>query len=149
MKKDNEILKIWNYINTNHVISVSTTWNNEIWSASLFYVSDHIQNCVWVMTDESTMHGAFMSKNNIISGTISSQESNIQKLKGIQYLGNITLINSGDEYENGLRLYQKKFPIAHVHKKALWKLLFTKIKFTNNTLGFGTKLIWERETINE
>jgi len=147
MSSKKNLQEIWKFIQENHVLSTTATWDEELWSVNLFYTSDHYNSCIWVMTDPNTQHGKLMSKNKAISGTISSQEANIHLLKGIQFSGIIELIKDGEEYKNGLKRYQKRFPIAHLHKKALWKLSFTKIKLTNNTLGFGTKLVWEKEAV--
>jgi len=149
MRRKKNLQEIWDFVQDNHVLSATAAWNEELWSVNLFYTSDQNNDCVWVMTDENTRHGEMMSKNNAISGTISSQEANIHLLKGIQFSGTIELINDGNTYKEGLKLYQKRFPIAHLHKKALWKLSFIKIKLTNNTLGFGTKLMWEKEEVHD
>lgn len=149
MKQTGNFKAIWDFIEANHVIGITTVLDEEMWSASLFYVPDPKKGCVWVMTDENTIHGSLMSSNPRISGTISTQESHIHLLKGIQFSGEIAMLKSGPDYKDGLWLYQQKFPVALVHKKPLWKLSFTKIKYTNNALGFGTKLLWEKETIHE
>jgi len=148
MSSKKNLQEIWKFIQDNHVLSATAVCLEEMWSVNLFYASDHHNDCVWVMTDENTQHGKLMCRNSNISGTISSQEANIHLLKGIQFSGTIELTRDGDEYKNGLKRYQKRFPVAHLRKKTLWKLSFTKIKFTNNTLGFGTKLGWEKETVH-
>ncbi len=39
--------------------------------------------------------------------------------------------------------YLKRFPFAAASKLDMWVLEPEYIKFTDNTLGFGIKLIWE------
>ena len=43
------------------------------------------------------------------------------------------------------RLYIKRFPYAAVAPLSLWMLRPTMMKLTDNTLGFGKKLIWQSE----
>ncbi|MCX6297115.1 MAG: hypothetical protein NTX97_13845, partial [Bacteroidetes bacterium] len=40
--------------------------------------------------------------------------------------------------------YYKKYPFAIAIPGDLWILEFEYIKFTDNTLGFGKKLIWNK-----
>ena len=40
--------------------------------------------------------------------------------------------------------YLKKFPYAVLMKTSLWDLWIIYIKMTDNRLGFGKKLIWEK-----
>ncbi|MDL2320548.1 pyridoxamine 5'-phosphate oxidase family protein [Alistipes sp. OttesenSCG-928-B03] len=43
------------------------------------------------------------------------------------------------------RAYLKRFPYAAVAELELWVLRPTRMKLTDNTLGFGKKLHWERQ----
>ena len=41
-------------------------------------------------------------------------------------------------------VYLKKFPFAILKNTALWYIEPTFLKFTDNRLGFGKKIIWEK-----
>ena len=41
--------------------------------------------------------------------------------------------------------YIKAFPYAAVADLSLWRIEADMMKLTDNTLGFGKKLIWHRE----
>ena len=43
------------------------------------------------------------------------------------------------------RCYIKRFPYAAVAPLSLWMLRPKMMKLTDNTLGFGKKLIWQSE----
>lgn len=133
--------KIWSFIDKNHVISLTAYSKGKLWSANLFYAHDMVNKCLWIMTSGDTEHGKLMKENWMVTGTISDQESNVLLLRGIQYIGNIEIC----EDKAGLICYQKRFPVAKLHKETLWKLTFCRLKYTNNTLGFGYKLNWNKE----
>ena len=51
----------------------------------------------------------------------------------------------GAEFEAAKRTYVKKFPYAAVAELHLWLLRPQTLKLTDNTLGFGRKLIWKAD----
>jgi len=65
----------------------------------------------------------------------------VGKIQGIQYSGKIHDV----EDERQRALYLKRFPYAVAMNPTLWKIELHTIKMTDNTLGFGKKLIWNGE----
>ena len=51
----------------------------------------------------------------------------------------------GELTEKTKKAYMKRFPFARLMKTNLWILELNYIKMTDNLLGFGKKLIWEKE----
>lgn len=135
---------IWSYLLSNHVLSITAYSRNDAWSANLFYAGDPQQDCVYVMSSISTKHGALMKQQPVVSGTISGQEEDMTKLKGIQFLGIATVLPESD-CDTALAIYQQRFPIAKHMQETLWKITFTVLKYTDNSLGFGTKLFWQQQ----
>jgi len=43
------------------------------------------------------------------------------------------------------QLYYQKFPFAETMPAPIWGIKLDWVKVTDNTLGFGTKLIWGGE----
>lgn len=134
---------IWQYILSNHVMSISAWEQDDIWSANLFYAADVSQDCVYVMSSKFTHHGQLMQKNAVLSGTISEQAVDVTQLKGIQFLGIATILPDS-LIQNALSVYQHRFPVAKERQETLWKIAFTRLKFTDNSLGFGTKMVWQQ-----
>jgi len=69
----------------------------------------------------------------------------VGKIQGIQFLG----ILSKPENEKLSKVKQRyllRFPIATLMDTTLWTLELTHIKMTDNRLGFGKKLIWNKES---
>ena len=44
----------------------------------------------------------------------------------------------------GMTADQKKFPLAGIFRGDIWVIELSHIKFTDNTLVFGKKMLWER-----
>nr|WP_321980328.1 pyridoxamine 5'-phosphate oxidase family protein [uncultured Cohaesibacter sp.] len=136
--------KIWLFIKNNHVSSISTLNSASLWAANLFYVFDSDGFCLFVMSDHSTRHVQEWTANDRVAGTISGQESNVSKLRGVQFTGTVKLLK-GEEKKRAFRCYTRSFPIALAHSSPLWGISLDYVKFTDNTLGFGKKLTWTRQ----
>ena len=62
----------------------------------------------------------------------------VGKVQGLQLCGTVA---RGDEEDK--RRYLHRFPYAALAELTLWALVPDYLKFTDNTLGFGKKLIWK------
>lgn len=132
---------IWNYIRSNHVLSITSSHHGDAWSANLFYACDYERKRLYVMTSETTRHGALMLGNDQVCGTISDQTRDIAQLKGLQYAGVATIANT----DEAIGFYQQQYPMAKQHQETLWIITFTALKLTDNSAGFGTKYLWNIE----
>ena len=63
----------------------------------------------------------------------------VGKVQGLQITGQVKRAIEGDKMR-----YIKVFPYAAVADLELWRLEADFMKLTDNTLGFGKKLIWQR-----
>ena len=95
------------------------------------------------MSDPKSRHSEFALQNNRVAGTINSQPSNVLSIKGVQYAGTIRLVDNM-EYQHAYDLYTHRFPIAKIKSLPIWDIKIDEMKFTNNSLGFGKKLLWTR-----
>jgi uncharacterized protein YhbP (UPF0306 family) len=137
---DNKIIK---YISDNKVITLATSINNQPYCAHCFYVFDETNNTLIFLSDKETRHISEALKNTNIAGTISTDVTTVAKIKGIQFTGEF--INPTEEQEKAFyQLYYNKFPFAKAKPAPIWGIQLDYIKMTDNTLGFGKKLIWER-----
>ena len=81
--------------------------------------------------------------NNNVAGSILVDKTEIGKIKGIQFNG--TFLSPKDALlKDAQKAYYFKYPYAAAMKGDLWVIELTSVKFTDNTLGFGKKLIWEK-----
>ena len=74
------------------------------------------------------------------SATIALETTDIGKIRGLQLSGVLEKATTKQK-----SLYIKAFPYAIAMNPTLWALHVKHLKFTDNRLGFGKKLIYKRE----
>lgn len=142
---DAEDLKhISKFLSKQHLLALCAAADGDIWSANCFYVADISTMTLFFMSELKTLHGTLMHKNPHVVGTIAPQPKTIALIKGIQYRGEAFIL-TGEAETAARSLYCKDFPIAATMKAPVWALKLNQIKMTDNTLGFGKKLMWQRE----
>lgn len=136
--------RIIQFIQANHVLSLSVMQDERLWAASLFYCTDLMspsQLKLIVVSDLNTQHGQWMKDSVHIAGTIAGQPQKIIDIQGIQFQGIIQLL-SGEDALRANTLFYDKFPEARGFTAPVWQINCNLLKYTDNSLGFGTKLIW-------
>lgn len=138
--------RIVDFINEHHVLTLATCFEEEPWCANCFYVYLPDDNCLVFTSDNDTKHIKYASHNIFVAGSIVLETSMIGKIQGVQLQGIIS--EPKDEYYRKVRkAYIKKFPIAMLMDTTLWVVDLTYLKFTDNRLGFGKKIIWQKELL--
>jgi hypothetical protein len=132
--------KIGKFISKHHLLSLAT-FGEFLWCCSAFYAFDKDAAIFIIASDEQTVHMQNAKINTRVAGIIAQETKVVGKIQGIQFCGEIRSIENEDERA----LYMKKFPYALAMNPTLWKIEIDEIKMTDNTLGFGKKLIWKRE----
>jgi uncharacterized protein YhbP (UPF0306 family) len=135
--------QIIQFISSQFVFSLATSKNNHPYSANCYYVPSLSNDELIFASNPKTNHAKQFIENKYVSATISLCTDNVKKIKGLQITGEITLIE-GDDLENAKEIYIQKFPIAKDMELNLWGLKYTFIKMTDNSKGFGKKLIWQQ-----
>jgi uncharacterized protein YhbP (UPF0306 family) len=135
--------KIVRFIKKHHVLTIATSTGNTPWCASCFYVYLEEENALVVTSDLTTRHGQEFISNPLVSGTVALETNIIGKIRGVQFSG-IVSEPEGKLLERVKSSYLKRFPIAMLMETKLWIVELTYIKYTDNRLGFGKKLIWEK-----
>lgn len=136
--------KISEYIISKKVFSIATSVNNIPYSANCYYAFDPTTFSLLFLSDKTTRHIKEAILNNIIAGTISSEAKTVATIKGIQFTGKF-IVPTDENKEDFYTIYYKKFPFAKLKPAPIWAVSIEFIKMTDNTLGFGTKLIWEKD----
>ena len=135
----NETLgKVEEFLKAHHTLSLSTCKDNIPSSCTLFYAYEPIKQLFIVASDEKTEHIKNVLQNPQISGTVHLETDVVGKIQGLQFKGDMSLC------EDEKILYFKKFPYALAMNPTLWKIEVNFFKLTDNRLGFGKKLIWNR-----
>ncbi|HBF88875.1 MAG TPA: hypothetical protein DDX39_09560 [Bacteroidales bacterium] len=138
---DNRIVK---FIKLHHVLTLATSVENKAYCANCFYAYMEDENMLVFTSDKNTKHIKDVEKNSFVAGSIVLETRIVGKIQGIQ-LNGILSEPRGDMIKKANKTYLKRFPFALLMNTTLWTLDLTFLKFTDNTLGFGKKLIWEKE----
>ncbi len=129
------------FIAKHHVLTLATV-NSEgkPYVANCFYAYDKRRNRFVFTSDLTTRHGQEMAENRRVALSVVLETRVVGRVQGLQVEG---IAEQGDE--EAKRTYIKRFPYAAVAPLTLWMVEPTMLKLTDNTLGFGTKLIWQSE----
>lgn len=139
--------KMVRLIEKHHVFTLATSGSRGPWCASCFYVYDVVNN-VFIFTSEmQTRHVSEATSEPRVSGCIALETSIIGKLRGLQFSG-IMASAAGHPKIQAKKLYIKRFPysLPFIGSSPFFLLFPEFIKMTDNRLGFGTKLIWDKST---
>jgi len=132
------------YLKKQHVLSLCCATADDLWCANCFYVFNEPTMALWLMTETHTRHGAMLLQQPRVAGTINGQPKSVLLIKGIQYTGDIALL-SGEAEIAAREAYCQRFPVARKASAPLWEIRLRELKMTDNKLGFGSKIAWQRE----
>ena len=112
---------------------------------SFFYSFDEKEKMLFYKSSDETMHSEILHHNNKVAGTILPDKLNLLQIKGIQFEG--VILPSGHPLTKiASSHYHKKHPVAIAMPGDIWIVQVNRFKFTDNSLGFGKKLIWNRDS---
>ena len=140
--------RIIKFFRKHHVLTIATTVDNEPWCANCFYVYLEEENALVFTTDSDTRHGQEFIKNPLVAGSVVLETLVIGKIRGIQFQG-IVSEPKDKMLQKAKTAYLKRFPVAILMETRLWMVELTYIKMTDNRLGFGEKVVWEKERRGE
>jgi uncharacterized protein len=139
---DNKIIR---FLQKHHVMTLATSDNNQPWCCSCFYVYDEKKNTFLVTSDADTRHITEVTKQPHVAGAIALETTMVGKIQGVQFSGLMTEIK-GEEFNKAKKVYIKRFPVAAFSELQLWHIEPEFLKFTDNRLGFGKKMIWQKKS---
>lgn len=127
------------FLKQKHLLSLAVMHENAPYACSCFYAYDGNLKIFVVACEPQTTHIKAVLANSSVSGTIALDTKIIGKIKGVQFLGNMRKADSNES-----EIYFSKFPFAKAINPPLWTIEVSWIKYTDNTLGFGKKIVWKR-----
>ncbi len=133
--------KIIRFLRKHHVLTISTSVDNEPWCANCFYVYLEDENVLVFTSDPETRHAQEFLKNKLVAGSVVLETPVVGKIRGIQFQG-IVSEPEGELAEKVNNAYLKRFPVAMLMETRLWVVHLNLIKMTDNRLGFGRKILW-------
>jgi len=143
LSESETLAAIGRYLKKQHVLSLCCGTAENLWCANCFYVFDATQAVFWLMTEPDTRHGELMQQQSVVAGTINGQPKSVLLIKGVQYRGQISQL-TGEREALARAAYCKRFPVAKKVSAPLWEIRLDELKMTDNALGFGKKLRWQR-----
>lgn len=117
--------------------------NGNPYSFSCFYAINIKAALLYFKSSADSNHAGFLLSNPTVAGTILPDRLNKLQVKGIQLSG-IVLSFDDELAQDASSHYYKIHPIAMAMSGDIWTIKINWIKYTDNTLGFGKKIIWER-----
>ncbi len=126
------------------------------WTSHVFYAWLPEENLFVFTTETKTRHGAEMAADANVAAGIALETRTVGRLQGLQIEGTVYRVSGTTtpslratppqegNFTTARRAYLKRFPYAAVADLSLWLLEPSLMKLTDNTLGFGKKLIWEK-----
>ncbi len=109
-------------------------------SSSCFYAFDSKEFVFVIASDSSTKHIQDLESNPNYAATIALETTDVSKIRGVQFSGIFKKATTTQK-----SIYIKTFPYALALSPTLWALHVEHLKFTDNRLGFGKKLVFKRE----
>lgn len=107
--------------------------------SNAFYGYDAERNLLVFTSDLSTLHARQMERNPQVAASVVLETRIVGRIQGIQLCGTAARAD-----EAARKTYLKRFPYAALAELTLWTIAPDFMKLTDNTLGFGKKLIWNK-----
>jgi len=135
--------RIDSFLRKHHVFTLATARNNVPWCSTCFYAYLDREAALVFTSDDSTRHASEMLDNPVASGTVALETKIVGKIQGLQFEGRV--FPAGPLWEDRCRkAYYARFPYALLAETHFWVFLLGSVKMTDNRLGFGKKLYWNR-----
>ena len=131
------------FFNDSSVVTIATSIDDQPYCAACYFAYVPEAQLLVFKSDSDTKHIENALENNLVAGSILPDKIVKALPKGIQFTGEF--FKAEDEIgEKAKWAYLNKFPVASIFRGDIWVIALTKVKFTDNTLVFGKKLLWER-----
>jgi uncharacterized protein YhbP (UPF0306 family) len=139
--------KITDFMQAQTVMTIAViTPDNKPVCASCFYVYDSENALIIFKSETATHHIEYGLLQSAVGGSILPDTLIKTQIKGIQFEGKL-LPHANSYLAHAKQLYYLKYPFAAVMAGHIWVIQLNSLKFTDNSLGFGKKLLWQQETI--
>jgi uncharacterized protein len=136
--------RISDYIQINKVFTLATSSDNNPWCALCYYAYQKENNLLIFKSDDGSRHIRELLSQPKVAGTIYKPATTPAKITGLQFTAEVI---QADKIliKNLKTIYLKRFPFAAVIEAQLFVLQPDYCKMTDNRLGFGKKIIWQKE----
>ncbi len=135
--------RIVRFLKKHHVLTLATAADGGAYCAHVFYAWLEAERAFVFTSSLETKHAQDALAHPEVAGSVVLETRVVANVQGAQLLGRMYR-PEGEALKKAKARYLKRFPYAVVADLDLWLFEVTWVKFTDNTLGFGKKLLWER-----
>lgn len=129
------------FLHEHHVAGLATSFLDEPYCCSVFYAFMPKEQALVITSSKETKHIKDTCHNMFVAGSIHLETEEIGKIQGLQFQG-MLYEPAGEEWRKAKLAYLKRFPYALLSGSSIWLIRFSFLKYTDNRLGFGKKLVW-------
>ncbi len=139
--------RIVDFLKKHHVLTLATCYEQQPWCAQAFYTFVEDEKWLVFSSDKQTRHIKESGLNANVAASIVLETNVVGKIQGVQITG--TLREATDqELSVAGAAYLRRFPFTILMETTLWILEIKHLKMTDNRLGFGKKLSWDKPKLN-
>ncbi|AGZ82103.1 pyridoxamine 5'-phosphate oxidase family protein [Campylobacter fetus] len=124
-----------------HILTLGVISDGFPHLCSCFYAYDPDLNSFIVASKSSSKHIQSIKNQPNVAINIALDTKIVGKIEGVQANGVMGILDD----ERLEKLYFKRFPYAKLLNPELYVIRVDYIKYTNNRLGFGKKIVWQRD----
>jgi uncharacterized protein YhbP (UPF0306 family) len=136
--------EIIEFIKKHHVFTLATCADSAPYCSNMFYTFLDEECCLVFTSDKKTRHITEVFQNPVVAGSIVLETETVGKIQGLQFCGKMMEV-TGKLKTKAVTAYLKRFPYAVLSGTPVWVVEITYAKYTDNRLGFGKKIIWEKD----
>lgn len=113
--------------------------------APVFYVWENSKNYFIIKSSATTKHFAGAISTGVVAGSVLPDITHITHIQGLQFTGTCKVPLDAEEDRLARKLYYTRYPIGKLIEGDFLIMIPEKFKFTDNRLGFGKKILWEKD----
>ena len=132
------------FLSRHHVMTLATVDDEgEAWCSNEFYAFDAGRAMLIFSSNGDTAHATHMTAHDRVAASVVLETRMVGRVQGCQIRG-----RAAHADDVARRCYLRRFPYAAAMLAAteVWALTIDYVKLTDNTLGFGKKIVWQRDT---
>lgn len=129
------------FLSRSRVATVCFIDHDKPHAINCFFAHDAGLNRLVMKSSEGSGHDRLTCNGGSVAGTILPDMISVSGLRGLQFRGTTLLRELIDEKE-AARLYTDKFQFARFLPGYFWLVQLQFVKFTDNRIRFGHKLVW-------
>ena len=135
--------EIASFISAQTVATICTSKNDLPWCFHVFYCFMEQEGVLVFKCSGGPRHEPMREGNPNVAGAILPATINFAGLQGVQFEG-VVLHCNHHFAEQAAAFYHEKFPIGKDMPGTIWAVELISAKLTDNTKGFGYKMLWEK-----